>query len=137
MKSENSFIYYGIIFLFLYSKVYLIISKIITSLILILNWNIYILPISLNLLTLGLFVGFYKLKSFPKINLWIILIIIALLTIVNSFFSPLTYYDGVNSLYNKDERLMISEFISISNTINAVGIIVISYIKYYRRRKKR
>lgn len=136
MKNENLFIYYGILFLFLYLKVYLIISNLITSLILSLSGNIFIVPIILSLLILGLLVGFYKLKSFPKINLWVILIIIALLPIGNSIFLPSAYYEGGNSLYNEEERKMIASFITYCSTINYLGIIIISYLKYYRYNKK-
>ncbi len=137
MKNENLFIYYGILFFFLYLRVYLIISNIITSLILILNWNIFIIPISLSLLILGLFVGFYKLKSFPKINLWIILIIMALAVIGNGIFLPSVHYNGTYSVYNEEERKMISSFIRCFHDISTTGIIIISYLKYYRYNKKR
>lgn len=137
MKNENLFIYYGILFLFLYLKVYSIVSNMITSLILSLNGNIFIVPIILSLLILGLLIVFYKLKSFPKINLWIILIIIALLSIVNLFFLPSTYYGGGSSLYNEEQRKMITSFITYCSTINTLGIIIISYLKYYRYNKKR
>lgn len=135
MKSENQFIYYGILFLFLYLKAYSFISNALTCLILGLKGNIFIIPVVLSLFIMCLFFVFYRLKSFPKIKLWMILIIIFLLSIANLFLIPSTYYAGGQSIYNQDQRIMISSFITYCNAFNTIGIIIISYVKYYRLNK--
>ncbi len=136
MKQENQFIYYGIVFLFLYLKVYSIISNALTCLILGLKGNIFIIPIVLGLLILSLFIVFYRLKSFPKIKLWIILVMVALLIITNLFLIPSTYYAGGYSIYNEDQRIMIALFITYCNAINTGVIIIVSIIKYFRMNKE-
>lgn len=130
MKKENQSVYYGIIFMFLYLKTYSILSNVFTCLILVLKCNILAIPFVLGVIITGLLVLFWKLQSFPTIKLWMILTIIVLLIISNTFLVPSTFYEGTNSIYSLEQRSLIGSFITYSNAFNVIGLIVISYIKY-------
>ncbi len=135
MKKEHRFIYYGIIFLFLYLKIYSIIGSWLACLILSLKGSIFLIPIGLGILIIGLITIFCTFKSFPKLRLWVILIVILLLIITNILFIPSKYYLGGHSLYTLEERTLITSFILYSDVVNTVLIILVSCIKYFKAQK--
>lgn len=133
MKSESKFIYYGILFYFLYSQIYNIISNVLILPILSMHWNIYLIPILLGVFIVILSLWFYRLKKFPKIKLWIILLIVSL-SITTELFSWVPYNISKESYIN-EEKSLILDFTLYCKTINTVIFIIITSLKYTKMKK--
>ena len=129
LKKEH-YIYYGVLFFFLYLNIYHIISRCLVCGILSLEANIFLIPVALGVLILGLLTIFCSFKTFPKIKLWVILIVVGSLAITNLLFVPSNYYLRADSLYSLGEKESITSFITYCDAINNVAVIVAAYIKY-------
>ena len=133
MKNENKFIYYGILFYFLYIQIYKTVSGALILPILIMQWNVFSIPILLTLIILLFAVWFYKKEKFPKIKLWFVLLVV-LLSIAVSFFNiPERFYlSGNNSNYSVEQQYSITNYILTFKTINTLIFMVIVYFKYLK-----
>ena len=133
MKNENKSIYYGILFFFLYDKIYEIFSSIVISPILSMQWNIYLVPILLLLIIIMLSVIFYRIKEFPKIRIWHILLVVFLSTLISFFNIPgRFYFTGGNSVYSPETQYTILNYIRFCVAINMMVFLAISYFKYWK-----
>lgn len=133
MKKENKFIYYGILFYVVYTQIYVIISSVLISPFLILKWNIYVILTLLILPITLLSVMFYRIKKFPRIRLWFILLLIFLSTMLNFFEIPhILYLSSADSLYSLKEQYAIFDYILTCKAVNIIVFIVIAYYKYFR-----
>ena len=128
------YIYYGILFYFLYTQIYGIICSLLVSPILIMQWNIYLVPIFLLLFTTLLSIWFYRAKKFPKIKIWFILLIVILSIIISFLNIPSWFYlFDYNSAYTIEKRSMIMDYILYSESINLTLFLVISCFKYLKK----
>ena len=133
---KNINIYYGILFYFIYIQIYQIVSKILISPILSMQCAIYLIPILLSLVVIILSVIFYRIKEFPKIRIWHLLLVFLLSTLITFFNIPGRFYlTGINSTYSAEMQSTIPTFIQIAGTINTVVFLVISYFKYWKLQK--
>jgi|BioPla2DNA2_1021312.scaffolds.fasta_scaffold66086_2 RsiW-degrading membrane proteinase PrsW (M82 family) len=136
MKNENKLIYYGILFSYLYFQIYSITSKVLISPILYMQWNVHLVPILLSLIIMLLSVWFYKVKNFPKMKLWFIILIVLLSIFVSLFNIPNRFYLlGGNSIYSIKTQSTVINYILICGVINTSIFLVISYIKYLKLKK--
>jgi hypothetical protein len=135
MKNENKFIYYGILFYFLYTQIYKTISSILISPILDMQWNINFIPIMLLLLIVLLSVWFYKIKLFPNIRIWFILLVVFFSILVSFLNIPNKFYLSSSSVYSIDKQSLITNYILTCRTINTIAVIAIAYFKYLKFQK--
>lgn len=137
MKNENKFIFYGILFYFLYIQIYKIISSILISPILSMQWNIHLIPVLLSLIIILLSILFYRIKKFPKINFLFILLVVLLSILVSFFNIPNKFYLlGGDSVYSIEIQSVIINYILICGVINTTIFLTISYFKYLKIQKK-
>jgi RsiW-degrading membrane proteinase PrsW (M82 family) len=135
MKKEHQFVYYGILFYFLYSQVYKIISNLLITPILIMQWNIYLIPFIVGVVIFALSFCFYRLNKFSPIKIWIILLIVLLSVSISFIGLPARYYMlGGNSIYSIEKQSIITKFILYGSTINTIILVVLTYIKYIKMR---
>jgi len=127
MEKNNFNIYYGIIFLFLYSRIYSIFTNLFICAIYFLKINIYVIPIMLLAIVLTMLIIFTKIRKFPLLNLYVIIILVIVFILCNNFCEPINFYQGESK-----KQFLISNFKSISYTIFNFAIIIISFIKYHR-----
>jgi len=133
MKNNNKFIYYGILFYFLYIQIYSALASLLISPILIMQWNIHLIPLLLLLLIVLLSILFYRIKKFPKIRIWFILLVVFISTVVSFFNLPERFYLlGGNSLYSAKIQSSILDYILYCNVVNTVVFLSISYFKYVK-----
>jgi hypothetical protein len=134
MKNENKLIYYGILFYFLYIQIYKIISSVLVSPVLIMQWNIHLIIILLLLLIISLAVWFYMIKQFFKIKLWLILSVVFLSISLSLFNIPDKFYlsGGHSVLYSIDKQSMITNYVLICRVINTILFLAIAYFKYLK-----
>jgi hypothetical protein len=137
MKNNNKFIYYGILFYFLYIQIYSALASLLISPILIMRWNIHLIPLLLLLLIVLLSILFYRIKKFPKIRIWFILLVVFISTIVSFLNLPERFYllDG-NSLYSAKIQSSILDYILYCKVVNTVVFLSISYFKYVKTKRK-
>jgi len=133
MKTKNRYIYYGILFYFLYTQIYTIISSLLISPILNMKWSIHLIPIIFSILIIVLSLGFYRIKQFPILKIWYILLVV-LLSISVSFFNlpEIFYLSGSNSVYSLEQQSIITNYIFTCKLINTVVFLIITYFKYSR-----
>jgi hypothetical protein len=138
MKNENKPIYYGILFYFLYIQIYKIISSVLISPVLIMQWNIHLIIVLLLLLVISLAVWFYTIKQFFKIKLWLIFSVIFLSISVSFLNIPDKFYlSGGNSVfYSIDKQSMIANYILICRVVNTIVFLTITYFKYLKIEKE-
>jgi|GEM_PF-2019412 len=130
MRNIN-FIYYGILFYFLYSQIYEIVSSMLIIPILYFEWSIHIIPIILMLLIVSFGSWFYRMQKFHRISFLFILTIVFLSLLVSYFSIPERFYlVRGNSLYDVNQQSVITNYISICRVINTLVIITISWSKY-------
>ena len=137
MKNENKLIYYGILFYFIYVQIYNIISEVLISPILCMQWNIHIIPILLSLVIILLSFLFCRVKRFPRIKIWVVLLVVLLSVMLRLFNSPAKFYlSGSNPVYSIEEQSMITNYILICKTLNTIVLLAISYFKYLKIQKE-
>jgi hypothetical protein len=132
---KNINFYYGILFYILFLKGYKILCDLITSLLLALKANIYLIPILLLLITTGLLLLFIYMKKLPPLKLWILLIILILSVFISFLNLPGKYYMGTDSFYTAEQQSTILNLIYLSKGVFTLGVIVISYFKYLSYKK--
>ena len=137
MKNENKLIYYGILFYFIYVQIYSIISEVLISPILSMQWNIHIIPILLSLVIILLSVLFCRAKRFPRIKIWVVLLVVLLSVMFGVFNIPAKFYlSASNPVYSIEEQSMITNYILICKTLNTIVLLAISYFKYLKIQKE-
>ncbi len=137
MKNENKLIYYGILFYFIYVQIYSIISEVLISPILSMQWNIHIIPILLSLVIILLSVLFCRAKRFPRIKIWVVLLVVLLSVMLGVFNIPAKFYlSASNPVYSIEEQSMITNYILICKTLNTIVLLAISYFKYLKIQKE-
>ncbi len=134
MKNEAKFIYYGIVFLFLYTSVFGLCERLITTMVFYFSWNVYIIPATLVIIAAGMIYFFLRRKSsIPAIKPWaVIAIIIAIF--VFAFIAPEKWLRDLE--YSPFENTMLSSWIYIIVGWFRWIIVIIAYIKYYRLNKQ-
>ena len=131
MEKENKFIYYGILFYFLYTQIYSVLASFLILPVLIMQWDIYLIPLFLLLFIALLSILFYRIKKFPKIRLWFLLLVIFISIAVSFLNIPERFYLlGGNSVYSTKIQSAILDYISYGRTLNAIIFLAISYFKY-------
>ena len=129
---KNKYIYYGILFYFLYIQIYGIISRVLTWPVLSMQWNVHLVLILPLLLIIVLSVLFYRLKEFPKIRLWFILLVIFLSVVITFFDIPNIYYMSAYSVYSFEEKSIITNYIQTCRAVNTIVFLAIAYFKYLK-----
>ena len=133
MKNENKSIYYGILFYFLYTQIYSIIVNVLTLPILCMQWNIHIIPILFSLVIVLLSVLFCRAKRFPRIKIWVVLLVVLFSVMLKLFNIPAKFYLSCsNPVYSIEEQSMITNYILICKTLNTIVLLAISYFKYLK-----
>lgn len=136
MKNENKYIYYGIVFYFLYIQLYSILAGLLISPILVMRWDIHLIPLFLLLFIALLSILFYRIKTFPTIRIWFILLVVCISTVVRFLNIPGRFYLlGGNSLYSTEIQSTILDYISYCSTLNTIVFLAISYFKYVKSQK--
>ena len=134
MKNKN--IYYGILFYFIYTQIYETISSLLISPILIMQWNIHLILILLLFLILILSIWFYKVEKFPRIKIWLILIVVCCSILVKFFNIPTgLYLSNNNYVFNLEKQSLITNYIQLCRIINIIIFLGITYLKYSIFRK--
>jgi energy-coupling factor transporter transmembrane protein EcfT len=132
LKTEEKYLFYGILFLFVYNRLFIICNDLISSLILVCQWNAYLVPIALLLLCTIFLLFFLKLKDYPKINFWLIIGVILVPIAINFFMLPNRYY----FYYSAEDQKMLFDCRILINGINTYILVFIVYFKYYRLNKQ-
>ncbi len=135
MKKNINF-YYGILYYILFVKGYNILCDLVTSLLLILKANIYLIPIALLIFTIGFLLFFIYIKKLPPLKLWVLLSVLTLSISVSFLNLPGRYYMGTTSFYTIEQKSIILRLIYFSKGIFYVGMIVISYLYYLKEKKE-
>jgi hypothetical protein len=135
MKNENNSIYYGILFLFIYNKLFFICYDLIATLILACQWNIYLIPVALSLLCIVFLLFFAKLKTYPKIKIWFIISAIIIPILLSLSMLPHRYL-GTYSNYSAEDQRIFYDFRHLITIFYTYPIIIIAYIKYYKLYKQ-
>ena len=125
MKKNNLNIYYGIVFLFLYSRIYSIFANLFVCTILFLKINIFVLPFVLFVIGFIMLILFNKIKKFTYIRLWMIILIFTVYGLSSYFFDPAKFYDG-----EPKKHVLIINFLTSSKFLFEILIIIIAYLKY-------
>jgi hypothetical protein len=125
MKQNNLNVYYGILFLFLYSRIYSIIVNVFVSCALLLKINAVILPFVLGIIVLAMVLLFSRIKTFPSVKLWMIVLIIIISSLLNYFFTPFHFYAGEDAKWS-----LLTYSITCSRFLFEILIILIAYLKY-------
>lgn len=89
---KNKYIFYGIIFYYLYIQVYSIVCKLLVWTVLIMQLNIYFIPVILSIVILIFSFWFYKIEHFPPIKIWFILFVVLTSITLNFLNFPERYY---------------------------------------------
>lgn len=124
------------VFYILFFKSCNILCDLITSLLLLLKANIYLVLILLLLFTIGFFLFFLYMKKLPPIKLWVLLSILLLPIIISFFNFPVKFYMGSSSSYTIEQQSIIFNSIYFCKGFLSFGIIGISYFHYLRKKKQ-
>lgn len=134
--SDNKLIYYGILFYYIYIQIYGILSNLLISFVLIMQWSVLLIPLFLLLFIVLLSTLFCQIRKFPKIRVWFILLILFTSIAVTFFNIPSRFYLlGENSPYNAKIQTTILDYISYSRALNTIVFLAISYFKYIKLKK--
>ena len=135
MVKENKFIYFGILFYFVYSQLYKVISHLLVAIILTMRMNIVFIHVFVLLFILLLSSWFYFKKEFFSIKIWFIALLV-LVSVSTSFFDiPNRLYLYNNLEYSEVERHLIMNYTLIYGFINTLLFLVIAYYKYKKTSK--
>jgi membrane protein YdbS with pleckstrin-like domain len=135
MKNKNYSPFYGILFYFMYVQIYIIVSSVLIVPILIMRWNIHSIPVCLIAVVTLFSVWFYKLKQFPEIRFWYILLVFILTTIANLICTPGFYLKGENYEYHREHMSMILNYNHCCMITFTIVFLSIAYIKYFKTGK--
>lgn len=137
MKNENKYVYYGILFYTFYLQIYFVVSEVFFLPVLIFRWNIHFIPLFLLLLVAILSITFYRIKNIPILNVWFILFISFLSSVIYTFTLKYRFYLlDRDPLYDSPEILpTITNYLSECNSFNIFLFLCISYYKYIKTKK--
>lgn len=130
MIRENKSVYYGILFYFLYTQLYKVISHLLIAIVLTMQMNVVFIHIFILLLILSLSACFFCKKSFFSIRIWLIILLILSSVLISFFDIPNRFYLYNNLEYNEGERYLIMKYTLIYGFINTLLFLIIAYWKY-------
>ena len=135
MVKENKFIYFGILFYFVYSQLYKVISHLLVAIILTMRMNIVFIHVFVLLFILLLSSWFYFKKEFFSIKIWFIALLVLVSVSISFFDIPNRLYLYNNLEYSEVERHLIMNYTLIYGFINTLLFLVIAYYKYKKMSK--
>ena len=135
MVKENKFIYFGILFYFVYSQLYKVISHLLVAIILTTRMNIVFIHVFVLLFILLLSSWFYFKKEFFSIKIWFIALLVLVSVSISFFDIPNRLYLYNNLEYSEVERHLIMNYTLIYGFINTLLFLVIAYYKYKKTSK--
>lgn len=135
MVKENKFIYFGILFYFVYSQLYKVISHLLVAIILTTRMNIVFIHVFVLLFILLLSSWFYFKKEFFSIKIWFIALLLLVSVSISFFDIPNRLYLYNNLEYSEVERHLIMNYTLIYGFINTLLFLVIAYYKYKKTSK--
>lgn len=135
MVKENKFIYFGILFYFVYSQLYKVISRFLVAIILTMHMNIVFIHVFVLLFILLLSSWFYFKKEFFSIKIWFIALLLLVSVSISFFDIPNRLYLYNNLEYSEVERHLIMNYTLIYGFINTLLFLVIAYYKYKKTSK--
>ena len=135
MVKENKFVYFGILFYFVYSQLYKVISHLLVAIILTMRMNIVFIHVFVFLFILLLSSWFYFKKEFFSIKIWFIALLLLVSVSISFFDIPNRLYLYNNLEYSEVERHLIMNYTLIYGFINTLLFLVIAYYKYKKTSK--
>ena len=135
MVKENKFVYFGILFYFVYSQLYKVISHLLVAIILTMRMNIVFIHVFVLLFILLLSSWFYFKKEFFSIKIWFIALLLLVSVSISFFDIPNRLYLYNNLEYSEVERHLIMNYTLIYGFINTLLFLVIAYYKYKKTSK--
>lgn len=135
MVKENKFIYFGILFYFVYSQLYKVISHLLVAIILTMRMNIVFIHVFVLLFILLLSSWFYFKKEFFSIKIWFFALLVLVSVSISYFDIPNRLYLYNNLEYSEVERHLIMNYTLIYGFINTLLFLVIAYYKYKKTSK--
>lgn len=135
MVKENKFVYFGILFYFVYSQLYKVISHLLVAIILTMRMNIVFIHVFVLLFILLLSSWFYFKKEFFSIKIWFIALLLLVSVSISYFDIPNRLYLYNNLEYSEVERHLIMNYTLIYGFINTLLFLVIAYYKYKKTSK--
>ena len=135
MVKENKFVYFGILFYFVYSQLYKVISRFLVAIILTTRMNIVFIHVFVLLFILLLSSWFYFKKEIFSIKIWFIALLLLVSVSISYFDIPNRLYLYNNLEYSEVERHLIMNYTLIYGFINTLLFLVIAYYKYKKTSK--
>lgn len=135
MVKENKFVYFGILFYFVYSQLYKVISRFLVAIILTMGMNIVFIHVFVLLFILLLSSWFYLKKEFFSIKIWFIALLLLVSVSISFFDIPNRLHLYNNLEYSEVERHLIMNYTLIYGFINTLLFLVIAYYKYKKTSK--
>ena len=135
MVKENKFVYFGILFYFVYSQLYKVISHLLVAIILTMRMNIVFIHVFVLLFILLLSSWFYFKKEFFSIKIWFIALLVLVSVSISFFDIPNRLYLYNNLEYSEVERHLIMNYTLVYGFINTLLFLVIAYYKYKKTSK--
>ena len=135
MVKENKFVYFGILFYFVYSQLYKVISHLLVAIILTMRMNIVFIHVFVLLFILLLSSWFYFKKEFFSIKIWFIALLVLVSVSISFFDIPNRLYLYNNLEYSEVERHLIMNYTLIYGFVNTLLFLVIAYYKYKKTSK--
>ena len=135
MVKENKFVYFDILFYFVYSQLYKVISYLLVAIILTTRMNIVFIHVFVLLFILLLSSWFYLKKEFFSIKIWFIALLVLVSVSISFFDIPNRLYLYNNLEYSEVERHLIMNYTLIYGFINTLLFLVIAYYKYKKTSK--
>ncbi len=128
---QNSNIYYGILFYFVYIRLFQIVTDLIVMPVFCFNLNVTIIPIALTLMILLFNFVYLKMKKFPRLLIWIVLILVY--SVVKLLFNiPTRFYP-----YSDSEKAWAIQSIYICTGIHTFVFVVLSCIKFIKSKTEK
>jgi len=128
---QKKYIFYGIVLLFLTNLLKSIINSMTSFIIGYFNFNILLIPIISIIFCTLIIIIFFKIKIFPKLYLWLFLLII-ILFICSNFFLTDIYIEQ----YTPAERGMNYSIMKGIDFLFMLTFSIVAYIKYNRIKEK-
>ena len=135
MVKENKFVYFGILFYFVYSQLYKVISHLLVAIILTMRMNIVFIHVFVLLFILLLSSWFYFKKEFFSIKIWFMALLVLVSVSISFFDIPNRLYLYNNLEYSEVERHLIMNYTLIYGFVNTLLFLVIAYYKYKKTSK--
>lgn len=131
---QKKYIFYGVVLFFLTSLLKDIIHSITELIICYLNFNIQLIPFISIIFCAVIIIVIFKIKAFPKLNLWLLLLPIIISLLTNLFLSKI--YTECIKQYTSLEVGMNYSYIKGINYIFTLTFSIVAYIKYKKIKEK-